>query len=322
MTRSLREQAIGVFDSGVGGLTVLRALEQTLPHESAVYLGDTARVPYGTRSAHAVVRYALNNARTLIDKEPLKALVVACNTASAVALEPLRAVLPIPVLGVIEPGARAALAATKGGTIVVLGTAGTVRSRAYPAALDALGHTGGVVARACPLLVPLVEEGWIEGEIPERIIAKYLTDVGLGGARGTEDTNIDTLVLGCTHYPLLRPAIERVLATFGRSDITVVDGGEATARELAALLDVEDLRSEKNTPRRRTLVTDAPEQMADLSRTFLGRSLTQADVELVDVLMTDIPADIEAATSESHPPAYAGKATASTSASLDATDGG
>lgn len=282
--------AIGVFDSGVGGLTVLRAIEAALPNEPVVYLGDTARVPYGTRSASAVIRYALNNARTLIDKEPLKALVVACNTASAVAIEPLRQAFEIPVIGVIAPGARAAIAATRGGTILVLGTAGTVRSMAYPKMFAALGHQGDVKARACPLLVPLVEEGWTDGEIPEKVIARYLTDVGLR-ATGAKERPVDTIVLGCTHYPLLRPAFERVLTRLGFEDIAIVDGGEATARELAAMLDVEGLRHPSapgQPPKRRTLVTDAPEQMAYLSRTFLGRAIAPEAVELVDVLMSDV----------------------------------
>lgn len=285
----MADRAIGVFDSGVGGLTVLRAIEAALPGEPVVYLGDTARVPYGTRSASAVVRYALNNARTLIDKEPLKALVVACNTASAVAIEPLRQAFEIPVIGVIGPGARAAMAATCGGTTLVLGTAGTVRSLAYQKMFAALGHEGDVKARACPLLVPLVEEGWTDGEIPEKVIARYLADVGLG-ASGKKESPVDTIVLGCTHYPLLRPTFERVLARMGFGAIAIVDGGEATARELAALLDVEGLRHPRadSPPKRRTLVTDAPEQMAYLSRTFLGRSIAPQDVELVDVLMSDV----------------------------------
>src|SRR5688572_8734830 len=215
------QRPIGVFDSGVGGLTVLRAVKARLPGEATVYLGDTARVPYGTRSAETVVKYAINNARTLVAQADVKALVVACNTVSAVALDALRAEFGtrMPVLGVIEPGARAALAATKGGTIVVLGTAGTVRSGAYARVVAALGSSARVLARACPLLVPLVEEGWTDGDVPRLVVKEYLNDL-------PPDT--DTVVLGCTHYPLLRPVLRRALP----ERIALVDGAEATAREL------------------------------------------------------------------------------------------
>lgn len=267
------ERPIGVFDSGVGGLTVLRALRERLPHESTVYLGDTARVPYGTRSAATVEKYALNNARTLLALGDIKALVVACNTATAVALPALTAALPVPVLGVIEPGARAALAATRGGTIVVLGTAGTVRSQAYPRALHALGHQGDVLARACPLLVPLVEEGWLEGEIPRLVVEQYLRDL-------PGDT--DTVVMGCTHYPLLRPVLRAALP----ERVALVDGAVATAAELATLLSERGLARTGKAPSHRLLVTDAPEQLARLSQSFLGHAVHASDVELVDVIMS------------------------------------
>ncbi|MBI1948639.1 MAG: glutamate racemase [Deltaproteobacteria bacterium] len=267
------ERPIGVFDSGVGGLTVLRALRELLPGESTVYLGDTARVPYGTRSAATVEKYALNNARTLLQQADLKALVVACNTATAVALPALRAALRIPVVGVIEPGARAAMAECRGGTIVVLGTAGTVRSEAYPRALHALGHKGDVFARACPLLVPLVEEGWLSGDIPRLVVEEYL--------RGMP-SDTDTVVMGCTHYPLLRPVLRAALP----ERVALVDGAAATATEVAGLLAERGLARAAPGPLHRLLVTDAPEQLARLSRTFLGVDVPAGDVELVDVLMT------------------------------------
>lgn len=272
------ERAIGVFDSGVGGLTVLRALTEALPHEPTVYLGDTARVPYGTRSADAVIRYALNNARTLLETAELKLLVVACNTASAVALGPLAAELPIPVVGVIEPGARAALQVSAGGTILVLGTAGTVRSQAYPRALAAAGFAGLVASRACPLLVPLVEEGWTDGAVTDQVLDRYLSEL---------EREVDVVVLGCTHYPLLRGALEEALSRAGGQRISVVDSGKATAAEVTALLTREGaLASTRGQVRRRYLVTDAPQQMAMLAPRFLGETVQPGDVELVDVVIT------------------------------------
>lgn len=273
-------RAIGVFDSGVGGLTVLRALLATLPEESTVYLGDTARVPYGTRSPDVVVRYALNNARTLLEQAPLKALVVACNTASAVALGPLAAALPIPVVGVIEAGARAATAACPSdGGVLVLGTAGTVRSGAYPAALRRAGFSGNVYLRACPLLVPLVEEGWLTGDITDLVVERYLADL---------EPEVAAVVLGCTHYPLLRRSIADAAARRCGREVPVVDGGVATAEELRGLLAERDALAPVSTtpPTHRVLVTDAPEQMAALAPRFLGRPLAAAAVELVDVVMS------------------------------------
>jgi glutamate racemase len=277
------DRPIGVFDSGVGGLTVLRALKRVLPRESTVYLGDTARVPYGTRSAATVVRYAINNARTLVQAADIKLLVVACNTASAVSLPGLTAeLLPrgIHVLGVIEPGARAAMAATMGGGIAVLGTAGTVRSGAYPRALSALGHRGGVHAIPCPLLVPLVEEGVIDGEIARLVVEKYLAGL-------PKDT--DTVVMGCTHYPLLRPVLRAALP----EHIALVDGSEATARDALELLVSRDSqradlagRPHLSAQAHRLLVTDAPDQLAKLALAFLGENVAAADVETIDVLMS------------------------------------
>jgi glutamate racemase len=267
---------IGVFDSGVGGLTVLRALKARLPHEATVYLGDTARVPYGTRSAATVERYAINNARTLVAAADIKMLVVACNTASAVALPALGAALPVPVVGVIDPGARAARAASRGGAIVVLGTAGTVRSGAYPKALRALGVGAAVEARACPLLVPLVEEGWTSGEIARLVVDRYLADLPSG---------TDTVVMGCTHYPLVREVLRAALP----AAIALVDGAEATAAEVAALLvDKGIARAPDGSapPRHRLLVTDAPEQLARLGPAFLGEELAADDIELIDVVMS------------------------------------
>ena len=268
---------IGVFDSGVGGLTVLRALRAALPDEPTVYLGDTARVPYGTRSAQTVIKYALNNARTLVKQADIKLLVVACNTVSAVALQALEADLPIPVVGVIDPGARAALSSSSSSAcIAVLGTAGTTRSGAYPRALKALGHQGVVVVVKAPLLVPLAEEGWTTGEVPRLVASRYLEQLPV---------DVDVVVLGCTHYPLLAPVIRAALQEL-RPGARVVDGATATAADVAALLDAKGLRVPAPSPRHRLLVTDAPEQMVGLAPAFLGNSVGLDEVELVDVEMS------------------------------------
>lgn len=211
---------LGVFDSGVGGLTVLRSLRARLPEESIVYLGDTARVPYGTKSAGVVTRYAQLNAAFLTSLD-VKLLVVACNTASAVALPALRSSLNIPVVGVIEPGAQAAAAATRTGVVGVLGTPGTIRSGAYQRALAAERPGLTVHARACPLFVPLAEEGWLSGDVPRLIARSYLESL-LG-------KGMDTVVLGCTHYPLLRGVLQEVLG----ADVALVDSGDATAEAVA-----------------------------------------------------------------------------------------
>src|SRR5271163_2326372 len=194
-----RSSPLGVFDSGLGGLTVVRALREALPNERIVYLGDTARVPYGTKGPATVVRYALACAKHLVARD-VKALVIACNTVSAVAPERLRVELDIPVLGVVEPGARAAVAATRTGRIGVLATAGTVASGAYPRAVAQISTRAEVIGQPAPLLVPLAEEGWTTGEVPRLAIRRYLEPLARAG--------VDVVVLGCTHYPLLRDVIE------------------------------------------------------------------------------------------------------------------
>ncbi len=199
MTRTAAAgRAIGIFDSGVGGLTVLKRIAQRLPHEHLCYLGDTARVPYGTKSADTVIRYARSCAAKLTERG-IKLLVVACNTASAYALDTLAAELPMPVLGVVEPGAREAVRCSKNGRVGVIGTAGTVASGAYTRAIAALNEDIRVYSKACPLFVPLAEEGWVRGEIPRSVAKTYLAELAA--------SRIDTLVLGCTHYPLLRGPI-------------------------------------------------------------------------------------------------------------------
>ncbi len=276
------DRPIGVFDSGVGGLTVLRALKQALPLESTVYLGDTARVPYGTRSAQTVITYAVNNARTLVAHGDIKCLVVACNTVSAVAIEALREAVDIPVVGVIEPGAAAALRALSAlstsaltGSIAVLGTPGTVRSGAYARALVSAGYDGRSAAIACPLFVPLAEEGWTSGEVPSLVADRYLRELA---------DDVSVVILGCTHYPLLAAVIRERLALI-RPGTIVVDGAAATAQATIAVL-ADRRRVAAGAPSHRLLVSDAPSQMAALAPAFLGESVDAKDVELVDVIMS------------------------------------
>lgn len=260
-----------MFDSGVGGLTVLKALRERLPNESTVYLGDTARVPYGTKSAEVVTRYSLKNAEFLL-RHQVKLVVVACNTASAVAVPSLSAQLGIPVIGVIEPGALAAVRASSHGRIGVIGTPGTIQSRAYHRALEAARPGVTVVGKACPLFVPLVEEGWLEGDVPRQVAHAYLG--------GFKDSGIDTLVLGCTHYPLLR----QVIASEVGADVVLVDSAEATAEAVSACLRQQELSAPEGSPaEHRYFVTDVPDRFVALAGRFLGRDIDQA--EQVDISM-------------------------------------
>jgi len=262
---------IGIFDSGVGGLTVYRALHEQLPNERFVYLGDTARVPYGTKSLSTVERYAVENAEFLA-AHGIKLLVVACNTASALALPAIRKALDIDVAGVIGPGARAATAATTrhaGGvrTIGVIATESTVRSGAYTAAIKKADPAAEVIEQACPLLVPLAEEGWVNNEVAHTVAETYLKDLR---------AKIDTLVLGCTHYPILRDVIQQAVG----QDVALIDSGEATAAEVKALLKEKGLA--RLTPPTGALerqlcddldhfyVTDAAERFARVAERFLG----------------------------------------------------
>jgi glutamate racemase len=281
---SREDLPLGVFDSGLGGLTVVHALRAALPDERILYLGDTARVPYGTRSAETVVRYARSCARMLTQRG-VKAIVVACNTVSAVALDMLRAELDLPVLGVIEPGASAALAALERlprraseppPKIGVLGTQGTVNSGAYPRALSRLTTRVEVVSQAAPLLVPLVEEGWLEGPVPRLAVERYVAPLLENGAR--------VIVLGCTHYPLLAPIVREVAEALSGTEIAVVDSAVATAEHLLALV------RDERVPRARTpaspslelYVTDLPGSFGVVAGRFLGGELPevhQVDLE-------------------------------------------
>jgi glutamate racemase len=262
------ELPIGVFDSGVGGLTVYRALHAALPDEHFVYLGDTARIPYGTRSLATVERYAIENARFL-DGHGIKLLVVACNTASALALPAIRDCMRVEVVGVIDPGASSAVKASKGKRIGVIATEATVKSGAYARAIAKLEPEAHVIERACPLFVPLAEEGWAETDEARSIAAQYLSEI--------REENVDTLVLGCTHYPILRRVIQDTVG----EHVRLIDSGEAAATDVKAFLKASGLsaRSTKSSgARERNLcddldhfyVTDAAERFSRVAERFLG----------------------------------------------------
>lgn len=254
-------QAIGIFDSGVGGLTVLRELTRVLPQEDTIYFGDTARVPYGTKSPDTVIRYSQEIASFLI-KRDIKLLVVACNTASAVALPTLRKTLPVPVVGVIEPGAKRAVDVTRSGVVGVIGTSGTIRSSAYSRAIKRLNPSVSVLARPCPLFVPLAEEGWIDNDVARMTAELYLDELKRAG--------VDTLVLGCTHYPLLKKVIAEVMGP----DVTLVDSAEETARTVAGILqDKKMLRPPAEDGNHHYYVTDVPAGFIRVGNRFLGGKL-------------------------------------------------
>jgi glutamate racemase len=261
----MNSSPIGIFDSGVGGLTVVREVRALLPGEDIIYLGDTARVPYGSKSAETVTRYSLACARFLLGRG-VKLMLVACNTATAHALSALQRELSVPVIGAVEPGARAAHAASAEGHIGVIGTLGTIGSGAYDAALRTLNHGAVVTGQACSMLVPLAEEGWTEGEIPLRIAERYLA------ALAARDPRIDTLVLGCTHYPLLADVVARAAAAaFGRP-IRIVDSAGAMARTARALLVERGLERAAGGGGLECYVTDAS-RLEELAPRFLGAPL-------------------------------------------------
>ncbi len=271
-TRSL---PVGVFDSGIGGLTVLRRLRRALPHESFVYLGDTARVPYGNRSEHTVVRYA-RMACSFLTGQGIKALIVACNTVSAVAIDMLRVEFDIPVLGVIDPPARAACRLRPAGRIGVLGTRRTVSSGAYDRAVKRADSRCEVSSSPAPLFVPLAEEGWLEGEVPLLVARHYLAPL--------VERSIDALVLGCTHYPLLIPVLETSLASLAGRQIPIIDSAGSVADEAAAFLAERGLgRPDGAGHGLRFHVTDNPGSFARVGRRFLGDDLDPDAVELVDL---------------------------------------
>jgi glutamate racemase len=258
---------IGVFDSGIGGLTVVKALRDLLPSENIFYLGDTARVPYGPKSPETVQRYAVELAGILTQKNA-KALVVACNTVSSVALPLLIKKFSVPVIGVIEPGARAALQATRNGHIGVIGTRATIRSGAYERALRAADSNVRVSSRACPLLVPLIEEGLLDDDVTDRMIMRYLEPLLADG--------IDTLVLGCTHYPLLTDAIARML----KRQVMLVDSAQNCARAVEETLDRHSLRTTPpNRGKLHVALTDSADNFLKVARDALQLSFGEIELQ-------------------------------------------
>jgi len=259
----------------MGGLTVLRALAARLPKETFVYLGDTARLPYGTKSPETVQAYALQATRLLI-AEGVKMVVIACNTASAVALAPLaRSLAPVPVIGVIEPGARAAVAATRNRRIAVIATEGTVKGEAYPRAIHALNGEMDVVQRPCQVFVALAEEGWTESPVTAEAARSYLGSLFKGSAAP------DTIVLGCTHFPVLASVIRQVIG----KDVAIVDSAETTAVAVADALEANGMSNVTGGgSSMRFFATDSPERFARVGAIFLGHPIDVADVELIDLL--------------------------------------
>jgi glutamate racemase len=272
MTSALRgrQAPLGVFDSGLGGLTVVRALRAALPHENIVYLGDTARVPYGTKGAATVLRYAMTCSNHLVARG-VKAIVIACNTVSAVAPERLRVELDLPVLGVIEPGARAAADATRVYKVGVLATAGAIASGAYPRALSACSTRIETYGQAAPLFVPLAEEGWTEGEVPRLAARRYLEPLARAG--------VDVIVLGCTHYPLLFSVIESEARALIGPHVRIIDSANAVAREVATFLEGRSLLREAGSGlgETRLLVTDLPKSFDETAARFLGGDVSGAE---------------------------------------------
>lgn len=265
---------IGIFDSGIGGLTVLKEVRRLLPHEDIVYLGDTARVPYGTKSPEIVLKYTIRNTLFLLRKK-VKALVIACNTASACGLEEVRKHFKIPVLGVITPGARAAVRQSKNKRVGIIGTDGTVRSGAYQKALLELDPQIQVSSQACPLLVSMAEEGWVKGEVVDLVLKQYLKDFILNTGK---EIKIDTLILGCTHYPLFKESLTQLLG----SQVALVDSAVEVAAELKESLGGGGLlNSQKASGALKIFSTDAPERMQRLGKLFLGSEIPQ--VEKVEV---------------------------------------
>ncbi len=253
------ELPVGIFDSGVGGLTVMKEIIKLLPGENIIYFGDTARVPYGTRSSGTVTRYSMQNTEFLMSKG-IKALVVACNTASSVSLPSLRDGFPVPVIGVVEPGARAAAADMKSKKIAVIGTEATINSRSYEEAIKAIDGSVEVSGIACPLFVPLIEEGWLDGDIVKLTAEKYLSSLRYNG--------LDSIVLGCTHYPMIKDVIKNV------TGVSLIDSAVETAKEVKRVLEGKGmLRQSEEEGSREFFVTDFPEKFSRVGEKFLDHEI-------------------------------------------------
>lgn len=269
-----RQRPVGVFDSGVGGLTVLKALRETLPNEHLIYLGDTARLPYGTKSPVSIARYACQ-ASSKLQERGIKLLVVACNTASAVALEALREQMaPVPVIGVVEPGAEAAIRARPAGRHLVLATEATVHLGAYRKAIEAMDSQASVRELACEMLVALAEEGWTGEGIAEAIVRRYLDDAEI------DTGNLDSVILGCTHFPLLRSTFDLVF----NDSIAIVDSASTTAAVARKMLDELAIAGDpKASGSLELLATDGASRFARVGGQFLGEALSADDVSIIDL---------------------------------------
>lgn len=269
----MNNKAIGIFDSGVGGLTVLKALLQELPNENYIYLGDTARLPYGTKSRETIIRYALQCTEKLIDYD-LKMLIVACNTVSSVALPSIKEKYPhIQIVGVVEPGAEAACKSTKNNHIAVLGTESTIKGKAYDRAILAINPNAVITGKACPLFVGMAEEGILKGHLAEEMAKHYLQDIL------KQEHMPDTIVLGCTHFPLLKEAIHSVAG----KNINLVDSAQTTAKKVHAVLSQANAFSDSSQGSMHFLTTDDIAKFKAVGEPFLGISLDSSHVELVDL---------------------------------------
>ena len=253
---------IGVFDSGIGGLTVVDALTKSLPNESILYVGDTARVPYGNKSKLRIQEFSNEITQWLVDQNS-KMIVVACNTASSLALDYIKSKFNLPIIGVIEPGIHSAIAVTKNNRIGVLGTNATIKSDAYGEGLRAANDQISVVSQACPLFVPLAEEGWVSGDVPTAIATTYLEPI--------KRSNVDTLILGCTHYPLLKSILKQVLG----SDVSLVDSGEATAAAVNSVLNKNNIVSNENRGEIHCYVTDSRDSFEALAGRFVHANISE-----------------------------------------------
>jgi len=253
-------KSIGVFDSGVGGLTVVKELIRQLPTENIVYFGDTARVPYGIKSRETVIRFSIENILFLL-KQDVKLICVACNTVSSFALPVIKNHFRVPIVGVLSPGVREAVYATRSGRIGLIGTKGTIKSKAYEKEIKQLLPKAKVTAVACPLFVPFVEEGWLGGDVVNNVARTYLKPLN--------DAGVDTLILGCTHYPLLKPVIRKVMG----SDVVLIDSAKQAAMEVKDILTREDLLNKKSRGKHKFFVSDNPEWFSGLAQRFLGKPL-------------------------------------------------
>jgi glutamate racemase len=267
-----KEKPVGVFDSGIGGLTVVKRLASVLPEENIVYFGDTARVPYGSKSNATVIEYSIQDAKFLISKN-VKAIVVACNTASSIALKEIKDHFQVPVIGMIEPGAQAAVKNTVIGRIGVIGTRATINNKAYSAEIKKLDPAIEVFEKACPLFVPLAEEGWIDHEATRLIAHEYLDEL--------RDKNIDTLVLGCTHYPILTDIIQEVMGY----DVILIDSGVASAEIVKNELDRMDLHTNRFAMGHQEFyVSDIPSKFKEIAELFLSKPVKHVHkIELEDL---------------------------------------